>query len=269
MGTDMLVGSWRGTDWRGVAVALIPNQEHLEIMQKEAPEIPAQLTTWSADDTKLRKKLRAKPELDSSGKIKNLALLNVALHQYSKGLDNLVQMLADAGDVVDLTSLTLHVIGSVGPYQDYNQYLNYFLGWYTQPDPHTNAAPRSGFQTIFHGKMHPQQIDSVVESIQPHAYIHGSQGETGPVVAMEALIKGFPIFMQDHPFRKAVYPDGTPGVFPFLTAKDLSNKLRIWAGTSGPNLTEDEMKKHLTRYGIKNTIDDIERALYKAIGGLK
>lgn len=261
MGTDVLVKSWEGTNWQTIDKVLVCNSEHLDILKKAAPAANTRLTSWFADESKLLTKDRTFPKIVNN-KVSNLSLCNIALHQYSKGLDNVVQMLADAGDVVELSSFTLHVIGSVGPYQDYNQYLYYWLSWFTQSQDGND--PLCGFKVIYHGAIHPKAIDSVVESIQPHGYIHGSQGECGATVAMEALIKGLPVFMQDHPFRKAVYRDSLPGLFTFKTGKELVAQIKRCYTSTSP-LTELNRTQAIREFGISNIVRDIEQELKAAI----
>lgn len=278
MGTDLIVGSFRQINFSGVDVLLTFNPEHIELLARATSnEARTLLGTWSAYDKGL--KFRSRPQLDrKNGRLSGLRLLNSALHVYSKGLDNLVQNIqALDRSVIDVDSLELHVIGPVYS-MDNNAYLSYYLQWF--------ATHVSDFKLFFHGEQHPDAIDSYIESIDPHAYITASQGECGATTVAEGLIKGLPVFVQDHPFAVGIYRDtvvtdkaskmsmvdynlaAKNGLFMYNTAADLSKAIdRAFPSSEDETLFTSDTAR---AYGLKNfsfdkMIDSYERAIKEAV----
>lgn len=200
MGTDACVQSYTGTNSKRIKTVIAFNTNHQNLIKPDFKFSDHVLLDWPADDSRLFFQNR-KPLTVTEGQPSTLRLLNIALHQYSKGLDNLIQQLADVSEDFP-HKIELHVIGSMGPFRDYNQYLNYYVQWFT-----SHKLDKSKFDFIYHGEQHPYKIDDYIESIAPNAYIASSQGEQGATSVSEGLIKGFNVFVQEHPFADGLYTE--------------------------------------------------------------
>lgn len=248
MGTDVCVNAYKGVDSRRLTAAIAFNNHHENMLKKELPFTKIKRLVWPCDDTRLIYKERALPAEPTE----SIRLLNIALHQYSKGLDNLLQMLEDAASDFVIKP-ELYCIGSMGPFLDYNQYLNYYAQWFT-------SEKAKNFKFMFQGESHPKQIDHLIESINPHAYITASQGEQGATTVAEALCKGLKVFVQDHPFADGLYLD-------FVKKDDKGNTWLDYEAASKCGLyfynTASELKIQLRRAFDS---DKYESSIYREYG---
>lgn len=253
MGTDAAVKSYEGVNSRNVSAVVAFNDNHVNLLKPDFKFSKVVKMTWPANDEKLYYKSR-KPLTVEDNQPTTLRLLNIALHQYSKGLDNLMQQLMDIS--VDFPhKIELHVIGSMGPFRDYNQYLNYYVQWLN-----AEKVDRAKFELVYHGEQHPYKIDDYIESIAPNAYITASQGEQGATTVAEGLIKGFSVFALEHPFTDGLYTEfvssrgegdnkkryndfdkaSQKGLYYYNTARELRAQLDKFMATDSQSVTARE-----------------------------
>lgn len=183
MGTDAVTSAWTGTNWNKVRKIFVVNKHHEQFLHKTAPEtmLKTELVGWYVQDDRLKVVERQVPN-----NTEPIRLLNIALHTHMKGLDNLIQMLMSLPDESLRRRVELHVVGDI-----YDPYLSFFCAFLRE---------NADFTIVSHGNIPPHSLDGVVNSIQPHAYIAASQGEASGTTIMEALYKGIPAIVQEHPF---------------------------------------------------------------------
>lgn len=258
MGTDIIQNAFKNINFKNIKRVIIFNNEHETILKRSVKFAPTRVINWFANDPGLHYKERTKPEI-VDGKIKNLRLLNTALHTYLKGLDNLVQMLNDCTNV-DLETCTLHVIGPIG-----EVYLSYYLQDFCLGQPTEGKPAKAKFRTEFHGEIKPGAVDSYVESIDPHFTVMASQGEMGATTVMESLFKGIPPIVLEHPFIDGAYK-GAP-IYRYNTASELNTAL-LTATTEerlpylSPGLNQ-YAKKNFT---LASFCDKLEKILLELFG---
>lgn len=187
MGTDAITNSFQGTDWSKVRKVLMVNKKHTELLHQQAPatkELTRQVG-WFINDKEIAVQTDRPAVVEGS-----IRLLNAAAgHYYSKGLDNLLQMILSLPE--DLRKrIELNVVGDPG-----EAYLSYFTAF---------LRDQADFPIIAHGDVPPSKMDSFVNSVNPHATITASQGEASGTTIMESLYKGIPALVQEHPFAVSV-----------------------------------------------------------------
>lgn len=257
MGTDVISGAFRAIDYKRVASVLCYNSEHKQLITNHAPLAKVDLIDWFAVNDKLSFADRPAPEIEA-GKIKNLVLVSNALHSYPKGLDNLVQMLEDC-TTVDLSTCTLHVIGPI-----IDPYLSFFLQDFCLGQPRPFRPPRASYRTEFHGEIHPNQLDTYIESLRPNFFVMSSQGEMGATTVMESMFKGVKAIVQEHPFIDGVYADAP--IYRYATASGLSKAL--WNAATEQRLSHSShgLRKYAQeRFTLEKFVENVERILREAV----
>ncbi len=212
IGTDIVEGAYRQVNLNRIAEVIMFNSSHADMFRQDAPAVPVTVMNWFANESQLAFKERPTMEVDEGGKYTNVRFVCPALHRYMKGLDNVVQMLQDC-DCLDLESAEVHIVGPV-----MEKYLEYYVDYFNRQV--------ASYSIYYHGHVQPHLMDSLIESIDPHFYLLGSQGEMGATVLLESMFKGVNCLVQNHPFDGA-YKDAP--IYRFDTASQLNEQIQVAA----------------------------------------
>lgn len=89
MGTDTISGAVAQVKTEKLAGIITFNKEHAQMIKEARPNVNVAVQDWFATESKLEYKARPYPH----PKDQPIRIVNIALHRYMKGLDNIMQML--------------------------------------------------------------------------------------------------------------------------------------------------------------------------------